>query len=336
MRAAHRVYLKRMLLAENTEGLLPDWAFFARCVVDSGELRPTASREALYEDDLLESTRVALGAQLREWLVRLAETDPARLRGFLRLHHLGVKALALHDDDMLRLVDRWLEFETSDGAMTLAEFRRRHPRGRYTTSVDEFRQLSAVAGAQGIGLLNGGYVYDGDILERLPRIEPEVRVERLDPAELTTQLAPVDPATELEVRPFLTAASRALDPLDCEVVLRDFDPASLPALYLTSRAAQHQNELREAKGMSDGLWADVLGAMERAVAVDRPRLVLNHRNPLVRRVSRLADPSLAATAVEALYGMALLHGHHPLRAVDTAALNRSFLGLLDWAVAGRE
>ena len=49
-RAGHRVYLKRMLLAESAEGLLPDWAFFARCVVDATELRPTASREALYED----------------------------------------------------------------------------------------------------------------------------------------------------------------------------------------------------------------------------------------------------------------------------------------------
>ncbi|NED56164.1 HSP90 family protein, partial [Micromonospora aurantiaca] len=40
-RASHRVYLKRMLLAESVEGLLPEWAFFARCVVDAGELRPT-------------------------------------------------------------------------------------------------------------------------------------------------------------------------------------------------------------------------------------------------------------------------------------------------------
>ncbi|MCG5217494.1 HSP90 family protein [Streptosporangium sp. KLBMP 9127] len=336
VRSAHRVYLKRMLLAENTEGLLPEWAFFARCVVDAGELRPTASREALYDDDLLEHTRTVLGARLREWLVALAETDPARLRGFLRLHHLGVKALALHDDDMLRLVDRWLEFETSDGPMTLAQFRLRHPHGRYTAGVDEFRQLSSVAGAQGVGLINAGYVYDSEILQRLPRIDPEIRVDRLDPAELATQLGPVDPGTELSVRAFLAAAARALEPLGCEVVLRDFDPASLPALYLTSRAAQHQEELREAREGSDELWADVLGAMEQVVPAARPRLVLNHRNPLVRRVAALPDASLAGTAVEALYGMALLHGHHPLRAADTAALNRSFLGLLDWAVLGKE
>ncbi|MEV0352412.1 HSP90 family protein [Nonomuraea sp. NPDC050680] len=334
VRGGHRVYLKRMLLTESADGLLPDWAFFARGVVDAAELRPTASREALYEDDLLEHTRLELGRQLRAWLVRLAETDPDGLRAFLGLHHLGVKALALHDDEMLRLVDRWLEYETSAGRMTLAQFRTRHPNGRYTTSVDEFRQLAAVSGAQGVGLVNGGYVYDGEILPRLTRIDPDAGLARLDPAELATHLSPPDPEAELRARPFLGAAGRVLDPLGCEVVLRDFDPASLPALYLTSRAAQHHAELREARDVGDELWADVLGAMERTLAVDRPRLVLNHRNPLVRRVTGLPDLTLAATAVEALYGMALLHGHHPLRPADTAALNRSFLGLLDWAVQG--
>ncbi len=49
-RATHRVYLKRMLLAEGVEGLLPDWAFFVRAVIDTSELRPTASREALFDD----------------------------------------------------------------------------------------------------------------------------------------------------------------------------------------------------------------------------------------------------------------------------------------------
>src|SRR6185436_14687997 len=103
----HRVYLKRMLLAEGAEGLLPDWAFFARCVVDTTELRPTASREALYEDGLLETTRQALGDQLRGWLVGLAHGDTDRLTEFLTIHHLGVKALALYDDEMLRLVEAW-------------------------------------------------------------------------------------------------------------------------------------------------------------------------------------------------------------------------------------
>src|SRR5258708_16000546 len=47
----HRTYLKGMLVSERSTELVPSWAFFVRCVLDSDRLRPTASREALYEDE---------------------------------------------------------------------------------------------------------------------------------------------------------------------------------------------------------------------------------------------------------------------------------------------
>ncbi|MFD6219055.1 HSP90 family protein [Nocardia asteroides] len=331
-KAGHRVYLKRMLLAESVAGLLPDWAFFVRCVVDTTELRPTASREALYEDDLLEATREALGGQIRDWLVELSTADPAALARFLRVHDLGVKALALHDDDMLRLVDRWLPVETNAGQIPLAEFRRRFGGVGYTPSVEEFRQLGAVAAAQGLGLVNGGYTYITEILERLPALDPGIQVTRLDTAALATHFDLVDPSTELALRPFLSTAQRVLDRLDCEIVLRTFDPPSLSALYLLDRDTQHRAELRATREIADELWADVLGAFDSGRDGDRPQLVLNHRNPLVRRIAGLTDARLVTMAVEALYSQALLLGQHPMRPVDTALLNKSFVGLLDWAV----
>ncbi|MGW0517440.1 HSP90 family protein [Crossiella sp. NPDC003009] len=330
-RAGHRVYLKRMLLTESADGLLPGWAFFARCVIDAAELRPTASREALYDDSLLEETREALGAQLRGWLVGLAATDPARLARFLGIHHLGVKALALHDDDMLALVDEWLPLETNMGRMTLGEFRARHGRIRYTTTAEDFRQLAAVASAQGLAVVNGGYTYDTEIIGRLPALEADLVVQRLEPSDVMTRLSPVDPAEELALRPFLTTAQRALDRLGCEVVLRAFDPPTLSVLYLLDRDAAFQSELKATRAKADQLWAGVLAAFEKP-AEDRPQLVLNHRNPLVRRVCALTDPAMVALAVEALYGQALLLGYHPIRPADAALLNRSFLGLLDSAV----
>ncbi|MEH1012593.1 HSP90 family protein [Micromonospora sp. CPCC 206060] len=334
-RAGHRVYLKRMLLTENADGLLPDWAFFAHCVVDASELRPTASREALYEDSLLESTREALGDQLRGWLVRLAGADPRRLAEFLQIHHLGVKALALHDDEMLRLVEQWWPMETNAGQSTLAEFRERHGVIRYAASIDEFRQLAAVAAAQDLAVVNAGYTYDTELIERLPAVDRAVLIERLEPSDLTTRFDSLDPATELALRPFLTAAQRVLDRLGCEVVLRAFDPVSLPALYLVSRSALFHDQLAETRQRADELWGGVLDALAASGPPERPQLVLNHRNPLVRRVTTLGDPELAGLAVEALYGQALLLGYHPIRPADAALLNSSFLGLLGRAVPGQ-
>jgi molecular chaperone HtpG len=335
-RGAHRVYLKRMLLAESVEGLLPEWAFFARCVVDSTELRPTASREALYDDGLLADTREAIADQLRGWLVRLAATDPRRLGRFLSIHHLGVKALALHDDEMLRIVEQWYPVETNMGQVTLAEFRERHGLIRYASSADEFRQLAAVAAAQEVGLVNGGYVYDTEIIQRLATVDSEVRVERLEPTDLATRFTGLDTETELRLRPFLTAAQRRLDRLGCEVVLRAFDPATLPALYLVSRAAAFHEELTASRDKADDVWGGVLDALATTAPADRPQLVLNHRNPLVRRITALGDPELAGLAVESLYGQALMLGHHPIRPADAALLTSSMLGLLDRAVTEGE
>lgn len=330
----HRVHLKRMLLAENTRELVPDWAFFVRCVVDAAELRPTAGREALYDDGLLHTTREAIGAQIRGWLVRLARIDPDRLGRFLSVHHLGVKAMALHDDEMLRLVDQWWPVETNVGGLTLAEFRDRHRELRYTSTAEDFRQLAAVAAAQDLPLINGGYTYDAELIERVGALE-SVPTHRLDPTDLATRFEPLDSSAELDLRGFLTAARASMDRLGCEVVLRSFDPANLPVLYLIDRSAAFQRELRATRERLDDLWAGVLSAFDKPVD-HRPRLVLNFRNDLVRRMTALADPELIGLAVEALYGQALLLGHHPLRPADSALLNRAFIGLLDHAVPTKD
>ena len=332
-RVAHRVYLKQMLLSESVEGLLPEWAFFVRCVVDTTELRPTASREALYEDDLLADVRDSLGDQLRGWMTRLGATDPVRLAAFLRIHHLGVKALAVHDDDMLRLVQQWWPFETNVGQLTLAEFADRYGLIRYSPVFDDFRQLAPVAAAQGIALINAGYVYDADLLARLPDVA-ETAVEVMTAGDLTTRLDPLDTATEDALRPFLFGAQRALDRMGVEVLVRAFEPYALPALYLLDAEVARQLDVRRAQDQVDDVWAAILGTFSPS-SEGRPQLVLNYRNPLVVQMAALGDSDLAVLAVEGLYGQALLQGHQPLRPVDRAALNQSFLGLLSRAMKGQ-
>jgi molecular chaperone HtpG len=335
VRVAHRVYLKQMLLSEGVEGLLPSWAFFVRCVVDTSELRPTASREALYDDSLLEHVRRSLGDGLRGWLARLGTSDPHRLRDFLDIHHLGVKALAAHDNEMLRLVYQWWPFETNVGSLTLAEFQDRYGVVRYTPSLDEFRQMSAVAAAQRIPLVNAGYVYDAQLLSRLTEAVDDAVVEVLTPADLTLQLDRLDAAGEDAVRPFLAQAQKVLDRQGVEVVVRSFDPASLPALYLLDGEAALQSDLRHARDDADELWASLLDTFTHG-RDDRPQLVFNHRNPLARQAMSTGDEELCAFAVEGLFTQALLLARQPLTPAATAAFNQSFLGLLTRAMGRRQ
>jgi molecular chaperone HtpG len=328
-RARHRVHLKGMLLTERAEQLLPDWAFFVRCVLDTDSLRPTASREALYEDETLAAVREALGERIRAWLRDLAAGDPERLRAFLRVHHLGVRSLARHDGEMLRTMLPWLPFETTDGELSLEEFARRHPVVHFTRSVEEFRQVAPIAAAQGIGVVNGGYTYDCELVEALPAVCPGTVVAELDADTVTAHLDAVDPVEELALSEFLAAARAVLDPLDCDVALRSFHPVSVPALHFDDRAAQHERERAEAEAQADELWAGILGSLRGGAP--RARLVLNHLNPLVRRIGALKEAGLIGTAVQSLYGQALLMAQRPLRPADSALLNQAFIGLLEWA-----
>ncbi|HEV3171444.1 MAG TPA: HSP90 family protein [Actinocrinis sp.] len=325
----HRVHLKGMLLSDATSGLLPEWAFFVRCVIDTDTLRPTASREGLYEDETLSAVREALGRRIRDWLTTLAAEDPARLGAFLAVHTLGVKALARHDRELLRIMLPFLEFETTDGRVPLTEFARNHPTLHLARTVDEFRQVAPIAAAQGIGVVNGGYTYDAELVEQLPQVIPGTVVGELGADVVTAHLDLVDPAEELTLAGFLSAARATLDPLDCDVVLRAFAPVSVPALHLDNREARHERARAQTEAAADELWAEILGALKSSAP--RAQLVLNHHSPVVRRLTGINDRALLTTAVEALYGQALLMTHRPLRPADTALLNRAFGDLLSWA-----
>ncbi|MDT0317820.1 HSP90 family protein [Streptomyces millisiae] len=330
-RAEHRVHLKGMLLSERADGLLPEWAFFVRCVVDTTTLRPTASRESLYEDATLAAVRDALGDRIRDWLAGLAAADPDLLHRFLAVHQLAAKALARFDDALLRLLLPWLPFETTDGQVTLEEFARAHPVIAVTRTVEEFRQVAPVAGAVGLGIVNGGYTYDHELVHRLPEIRPGSQVTDLDPTTVTAHLDFADPAAELAASAFLSLARDTVGAHGCDVVLRSFQPVTAPALLLDDRDARHERTRADlAARATDGLWGDILGSLR----ADTPRaqLVLNHLNPLVRRAATITDPGLARTTAEALYGQALLATRRPLRAQESALLNRAFLGLLDHAM----
>ncbi|MFF7443699.1 HSP90 family protein [Streptomyces sp. NPDC008122] len=329
-RAGHRVHLKGMLLTDQAPELLPDWAFFVRCVVDTTSLRPTASREALYEDGTLSAVRDALGDRIRDWLTGLAASDPSLLHRFIDTHHLAVKALARYDDELLRIVLPWLPFETTDGNVTLEEFVRTHPTVLVARSVEEFRQVAPIASAAGLGVVNGGYTYDRDLVHRLPEIRPGTTVTDLDPATVTAHLDAVDPTAELRAAAFLAVARETIGVHDCDVVLRDFQPVTAPALLLDNREARHERTRSDLAAGSDGLWADILGSLRQETP--RAQLVLNHLNPLVRQAITITERGLAVTTAEALYGQALLLSRRPLRASESALLNRAFIGLLTHAM----
>lgn len=325
----HRVHVKRMLLGERVTGLLPDWAFWVRCVVDADGLRPTASREQLYDDEALLVARDALAAQVREWTLRTLRSSSALARELVRTHHLAIRSLALVDDEMLDLAAQVLPFETTDGALTLTEVAQRGGTVVHTTSVEEYRRVAPVARAQGLLVVNAGYVYDADLLGRLAgRRGWDVRPLRA--ADVAQVLDAVAPARELALLDALAAATSAVRDLDCEVVVRRFAPADLPAVLLQDRDDEHRRDVARTVEAAEDLWGGVLAGLAGDAPAAARRLVLNDENPTVRRLlAGAARPDVFAAGLRSLYVTAVLLAGDPLRAQDAATMTHAMTVLLD-------
>lgn len=327
----HRVYLRRMLLGESVAGLMPPWAPFVRVAIDVQHLRPTASRESLYDDEVLAATRRQLGEQLRRWLVRMDKADPDLLAEFIDVHWLGVAGAALTDDEVLGIARAWLPWTTTTGESTMAELLRGGKTVRYAASTKAFEALQAVAAARGIQVVNAGYTHGLELLRRFDERDPEITLQAVGLTDLIEERAG-GPDDE-RLRGVIDLARHTLRNVDCEVAAREFEPSSTPALYVVDpeRAARVRQESRRQAAEADPILAGILAATD-SQDEDAPEtmsydtLVLNPRNRLVMQLPAVPDATLAEL-VRVLYFNARQSAGHQLSDGEREQLTDALLAL---------
>ena len=332
-RQANRVYLGRMLLSENADAILPDWAFFVRAVIDSTDLSPTASREGLVEDFRLEHTREELGAAIRRWLVELTVSDPRRLGQFLAVHETALKQLVLHDEELAEFVLRFLSVETSQGRMSIERLTSEHKTIHYTNTDAEYAQVVAIA-REDMPLVNGGYVYDADLIRLLPG-KYDVSVERVNTLAMLDHLDPPPLDDRSTVVALEERATTALEGRECQVVVRIMDQPETPALYVADpELFRHLDRIKGTK-TTGRLWSKVLSQIdEQMTAASRTagdysaRLCLNWGNPLVRLLAHLDDQEVFLSCMQVLYVQSQLAGHRPLNFQDRKLLYSALTDLI--------
>ncbi len=336
-RRNHRVYLKDMLVSENADNLLPEWAFFIRCVVNANSLRPTAAREGFFEDETLDMARGELGGCIRRYLVQLAKDDRRRLDRIIDLHHIPIKGLAVEDDEFFQMFINWLPFETSMGTMTLEEYYKLSDVVRFVPTRDQFRQVSSVASAQNICLINGGYIYDTELLNKLPNVFSGTRVEEVDVSELAQDFEDLTLDQREECFSLVQLGNVVLQKFKCSAEIRKFHPETLPTLYTVNEAANFLRSIDQSREQADELWGGVLDSIaESASAGANAQLCLNYNNPLIRRLATLDDRELVKQSLEMLYVQALLLGHYPLRGGEMQLLGSGLLNMIDSVVASKQ
>ena len=332
-RSHHRIYLKNMLLTEDGTRLLPKWAFFLRCFINTNGLQPTASREDFYENDALALAREEIAACITEYLRKLAFSEDPLLQRIVRIHRLAVQSVAVEDDGLYRAFFHYLTFETSFGTMTGAALLAADRPVYYTEFLDEYRQLSAISAAKDLLLVNAGYTYVAQLLERMTLLNDRAQVIRFKTERLDSLLEPASPGDPAAVLRLLAEYNEFLQPYDCAAALKRFEPESLPVIYAVNEDALMLRDIRQSMEIAGEMFQGMLGAFAEEYRVEAAaRLYLNADNPLIQRMMQVADTEKLRCCMEILYVQALLTGGRAMRRGEMELLNGNLLKLLNWSL----
>lgn len=325
----HRVYLKNMLLTEQAGNFLPDWAVFVKCIINAHDLRPTASRESFYEDELLAQTREDLGNCILSYLKELAVARDHRFYQFLNVHDLIIKSMAIEQDDLFRLFIDYLDFSTTRGRKTGYELRTCGEPLMYADTMDKYKQLSQIFFAKGKLLINACYVYSLDLLYRMEDMfETEVLPAELD--DVAQLMGDLTLQEEDQTFDFIRKAKQIMKNHNCGVEVKKFSPPNQPVFYYLDDETKLHRQIAQAKEHGDAMFHNMLDSfLNDTVKTQEAMLIFNYDNPIFKKLLFLKNREQFENVLEILYVQALLIGGFPLCNDELTLMNSRLLRLLE-------
>ncbi|EJA0912555.1 HSP90 family protein [Listeria monocytogenes] len=322
------VFLNKMFVTSEANNILPDWSFFAKCVIWTDELQPVASREAFYKNERLTSVASELGVALKKGIETLPEEALMKL---LATHYLGFKALASEDAPFLKLIYPYLPVRTLNGEEKLGDIIAKNDVIYYTYSVDDFRQIKDIARSSGMTLINGGYSYDSPILAQLSYFVEGTEFILIEPEEMTDKLRPMTGDEEQAYQPILTEMNSMMAEFDTDVLIKHFEPKDLPIIFIHSTATQELRELERAVEETNYVFSDILESIQKEQEpAPLAHLYLNLDNELIKRLFTSGKTvKELSVIVNVLYIQALLLGHYPLKRKEMVLMNQNMLRILE-------
>ncbi|EEO7553855.1 HSP90 family protein [Listeria monocytogenes] len=322
------VFLNNMYVTSEANNILPDWSFFAKCIIWTDELQPVASREAFYKNERLTIVADELGIALKKGIETLPEEALMKL---LATHYLGFKALASEDAPFLKLIYPYLPVRTLNGEEKLGDIISKNDAIYYTYSVDDFRQIKDIARSSGMTLINGGYSYDSPILAQLSYFVEGTEFVLIQPEEMTDKLRPMTADEKQAYQPILTEMNSMMAEFDTDVLIKHFEPKDLPIIFIHSTATQELRELERAVEETTSVFSDILESIQKEQEpAPLAHLYLNLDNELIKRLftSEKTVKELSVI-VNVLYIQALLLGHYPLKRKEMVLMNQNMLRILE-------
>jgi molecular chaperone HtpG len=240
--------------------------------------------------------------------------------------------LATFEDEFLLLFIDHMPFESNFGMTTLAECRRKTDEVFYVRQVDDFKQVAEISAAQGIRVLNAGYSYETEILERYSTLKPELAPKPLSVVSFAQKLKEISLTERNDFHELLMKADRILSRYHVRTNIRHFQPASLPVIFIASQEMLFRRSVEDVKRTSTPAWSGILENIMGDEHREKPELCFNASNHLIESLAKHAKVhplEHLKEVVEVLYVQSLLFGRRSLTPQEVTALNEGVLKLTE-------
>ena len=323
------IFVRKMLVKEGDASLLPTWAKFVRGVIDSPDLRPTAGRDNVnQEDPAFKAIQTALGDVIVDRLAYLAEHRPDKFAYINQWHHDNLKGMAMVNDEFFDRAADLLLFETNyeknDGLLSLRQYLSKNPLledGRvpiyYFAYYDSAAQYYRMAAEKGLTVINAGRNFDEELLEKYGKKYPEtVALEKLDVLDKGVFFEELAEDEREKYRPIERALTESLTTARRNLVVttKRFTPVEIPAVIIESEVEKTDRELEallSAPKMREN-FGDIFSSVRRRIRERPIQLALNANSYLIELLSKYGDKLAreeAGSVLTTLYNNALLYSH---------------------------
>jgi molecular chaperone HtpG len=322
----HKLYLKRMFMSDSDCFLLPGWAFFIRCLINADGLDATASREGLVYNDVLKAAKKEITQSIKTYLKSIGVIDQRSYQNLINTHYLHLKAIAAEDNELLQVFLNDLPFETNKGIRSFKNIRELEQVIYYTPNIDDFKQVRRIAGSQGILIVNAAYTFEEELLKKIGRLHPELKIEQISPASLLSTFHSVDLSESESLADFEKRATAILKNLNCSCSIKRFNPIDTPAIYIGAQEEINAKSTQQAS--EDNPLRATLGAFAKKKKTLQPVLCLNADNKLVHSIIDIKDPYVFPAILHILYVQALLLGKYPVSDTEMNLFNEALHNLI--------
>lgn len=322
----HKIYLKRMFLCEQANTLLPEWTSFVKCIINTNELRPTASRESLMDDEVMKEAKKELSNCFKNYLKLLVLQDAEKLAEIINIHHVYIKALAIEDRELLKMFIDYIPFETNKGYMPFLSLKTYNDTIYYTPSLDDFRQIRRIAGSQGKTIINAAYSFEADLIQKIKITFPDIQLEKITPQDVLDTLNDVAVSENEKFRVFEEKANALLKNQYCKAQLKQFDPIDTPAIYVANDEAMSNKNIQSLSNSGNPFAATLQNFIKKEDSM--PTLCFNKDNEIVQNLINIEEDTLFNGIVHIMYVQALMLGGYPVNKKEMVVFNDALYQLL--------